>query len=108
MCFGGSKKAHQAAEEQKRIAGQRATAQRIAMENAMREAEERNRRMVEALKPEPPTYTPEPYDVRGTVAERGVRRKRSSKRSAGVGQRSSAQLRIPLGTGGSRRSGLNL
>ena len=94
MC-GSARRAHHRQEAAKRQAGIDATAARVAMENA----QQRNEALVEALKPEPETYTPPPMTTNAMLGVRGVKPKRGPKAGTLGARRGIAALRIPLNIG---------
>ena len=99
MCGGGAKRARRQAEEQARQ-----------FEESLKAAEQRNQQIVEALKPVPKPYTPDPMDTGAGLEDNGgVKKKRSRKSSIIDASKGVASLRIPLNTGGaSGSSGPNI
>jgi hypothetical protein len=105
MCSGNSgRRAHHAAEQAKREAGQAAAAAAQRQEQAYKE--------MLAMIPEAPKkadYTPPPMSTRSSLDDNsGVRTAKSKRKSTLNVNKGIAALRIPLNTGGSKGSGINV
>jgi hypothetical protein len=94
MC-GGAKKAHHARQEAMR----QATRESNMFAAQIRAAEERNKALADALKPDPEKYTPPPTTVNAMLGVRGIKPKKGAKASTLGSRRGIGQLRIPLNIG---------
>jgi len=95
MCKNQQRREHHAREQAMRDANARARE----FEAQIRAAEERNKVIAEALKPEPAKYTPPPVSTSASLGMRGVMPRQSRKSSKLGSRRGIASLRIPLNVG---------
>lgn len=96
MCKNQQRREHHARQEAMREATRRANE----FEAQIRAAEERNKVLAEALRPEPAKYTPPPVTTNAALGMRGVMPRQSRKASRLGSRRGIASLRIPLNVGG--------
>jgi len=96
VCRNQQRREHHARQEAMREATRRANE----FEAQIRAAEERNKVMAEALRPEPAKYTPPPVSTTASLGMRGVMPRQSRKSSKLGSRRGIASLRIPLNVGG--------
>ena len=96
MCKNQQRREHHAREQAMRDANARARE----FEAQIRAAEERNKVLAEALRPEPAKYTPPPVTTNAALGMRGVVPRQSRKASNLGSRRGIASLRIPLNVGG--------
>ena len=106
MCRNQQRREHHAREQAMRDANARARE----FEAQIRAAEERNKAIVEALKPAPEMYTPPPVSSNAMLGGVGIRPKKASTRktTSGASRRGISQLRIPLNVGQAAAGGTNL
>ena len=95
MCRNQQRREHHARQEAMREATRRANE----FEAQIRAAEERNKVLAEALRPEPQKFTPPPVTTNAALGMRGVMPKQARKTSKLGSRRGIASLRIPLNVG---------